>query len=465
MGIFDIFRRKIADNSSNSLFGNTVLGNNVMLRGKGQGYGSNQLLYVTTSAVNEAGRSLDITTLARNSTVMACVGTKARALAQLPVKIMSRQADGTLVDTQTEPGVPEREKNRAKSILNLLSQPNNFQSQYEFWYQFTMWHELAGETFVLLWRKNEADPQQVPLEVYVLDSTLIVPRISETRYPFYTLTSSSYGFNKDEPLQYFQVMHVKSEPWQGSSSFNRLQAVELISLDQDIDLYSNFIMLNGAKPSGLFRTEQVIPDSKFKEIAARLKEAWTNMLNSQPSDLSKPGQSMLLDQGMMYESIKPLTLQDVDARELKKQTMARIAGLFGVPPAMIGVGESKYNNTQTMLDEFYKSTMMPFITNIEQKLKTSLLGGYPNLYVQFQTQDFLKGAPLDQMNYVVAGVKNGILTQNEAREYLGLDSLDDADSLLAPAGSDKPISGSSPQDTGGGGNLKVIGKTGRAGNA
>lgn len=465
MGIFDKFRKKPTQNESNSLFGNTVLGNNVMLRGKGQGYGSNQLLYVTTSAVNEAGRSLDITTLARNSTVMACVGTKARALAQLPVKIMSRQADGTLVDTQTEPGVPEREKNRAKSILNLLAQPNNFQSQYEFWYQFTMWHELAGETFVLLWRKNEADPQQVPLEVYVLDSTLIVPRISETRYPFYTLTSSSYGFNKDEPLQYFQVMHVKSEPWQGSSSFNRLQAVELISLDQDIDLYSNFIMLNGAKPSGLFRTEQVIPDSKFKEIAARLKEAWTNMLNSQPSDLSKPGQSMLLDQGMMYESIKPLTLQDVDARELKKQTMARIAGLFGVPPSMIGVGESKYNNTQTMLDEFYKSTMMPFITNIEQKLKTSLLGGYPNLYVQFQTQDFLKGAPLDQMNYVVAGVKNGILTPNEARDYLGLDSVDDGDSLLAANGVDKPIPGSSPQDTGGGGNLKVIGKTGRAGNA
>lgn len=465
MGIFDRFRKKTQQLESNSLFGNTVLGNNVMLRGKGQGYGSNQLLYVTTSAVNEAGRSLDITTLARNSTVMACVGTKARALAQLPVKIMSRQADGTLVDTQTEPGVPEREKNRAKSILNLLAQPNNFQSQYEFWYQFTMWHELAGETFVLLWRKNEADPQQVPLEVYVLDSTMIVPRISETRYPFYTLTSSSYGFNKDEPLQYFQVMHVKSEPWQGSSSFNRLQAVELISLDQDIDLYSNFIMLNGAKPSGLFRTEQVIPDSKFKEIAARLKEAWTNMLNSQPSDLSKPGQSMLLDQGMMYESIKPLTLQDVDARELKKQTMARIAGLFGVPPAMIGVGESKFNNTQTMLDEFYKSTMMPFITNIEQKLKTSLLGGYPNLYVQFQTQDFLKGAPLDQMNYVVAGVKNGILTPNEARDYLGLDSVDDGDSLLAANGVDKPIPGSSPQDTGGGGNLKVIGKTGRAGNA
>lgn len=465
MGLFDVFKRKTDKKESNSLFGNTVLGNNVMLRGKGQGYGSNQLLYVTTSAVNEAGRTVDITTLARNSTVMACVGAKARSLAQLPVKIMSKQADGTFVDTQTDPSVPEREKSRAASVLNLLANPNNFQSQYEFWYQFTMWHELAGETFVLLWRKDAQEPTQIPLEMYVLDSTLIVPRISETRYPFYTLTSSSYGFNKDEPLKYFQVMHTKSEPWQGSSSFNRLQAVELVSLDQDIDLYSNFIMLNGAKPSGLFRTEQVIPDSKFKEIASRLKEAWTNMLNSQPSDQSKPGQSMLLDQGMTYEAIKPLTLQDVDARELKKQTMTRICGLFGVPPAMIGVGESKYNNTQTMLDEFYKSTMMPFITNVEQRLKLSLLKGYPNLHVQFQTQDFLKGAPLDQMNYVVAGVKNGILTQNEAREYLGLNSLDGADDLLLAAGDAGPIPGSSPQDTGGGGNLKVVNRTGRAGNA
>jgi HK97 family phage portal protein len=168
---------------------------------------------------------------------------------------------------------------------------------------------------------------------------------------------------------------------------------------------------------------------------------------------------------MTYEAIKPLTLQDVDARELKKQTMTRICGLFGVPPAMIGVGESKYNNTQTMLDEFYKSTMMPFITNVEQRLKLSLLKGYPNLHVQFQTQDFLKGAPLDQMNYVVAGVKNGILTQNEAREYLGLNSLNGADDLLLAAGGGGAIPGSSPQDTGGGGNLKVVGKTGRAGNA
>lgn len=117
-----------------------------------------------------------------------------------------------------------------------------------------------------------------------------------------------------------------------------------------------------------------------------------------------------------------------------------------------------------MLDEFYKTTMYPIIVNIEQKLKQQLLKGYPNLVVKFDTKDFLKGAPLDQMNFVVSGVNNGIMTPNEARTYLGMDKLDGADELKddkkEPA---EPIAGSSPQDTGGGGGNQTrkmnIGKT------
>jgi HK97 family phage portal protein len=215
----------------------------------------------------------------------------------------------------------------------------------------------------------------------------------------------------------------------------------------------------------MFVTDQVIPDAKFKEIAARLKEAWTSLTGSKSTDLSKPGQGMLLDNGMKYMPLNMLTLQDADARALKQQTMKRICGLFGVPPAMIGIEEGKYNNTQTMLDEFYKSTMLPIITNIQQKFKTSLLNGYPNLCIEFQTQDFLKGAPLDQMNYSVAGVNAGIMTPNEAREYLGKQNMPGADELKDTSKQARPISGTSPQDTGGGGNNTSVGKTGQAGKA
>jgi HK97 family phage portal protein len=453
-GIPEIFKRKATKaNEANTLFGQTALGNNIVYQGDNKRPTVNtQILYVTTSSATDAGRPVDTSLLSRNSTVMSCISAKARAISQLPIRIMCRSDDGEYVDALASDKVGVRDKQRAKAALKLLEAPNNFQSQYEFWYQWMMWHEMLGEAFTLWWRADQKKMTQLPLEMYVLDSTLIAVTITETRYPSYRLSTPSYGFSKDEPLQYYQVMHCKDQAWQGSAGFNKgMLAAELVGLDQDIDIYANYVMLNGAKPSGIFVTEQVIPDSKFKEISARLKEAWSSMIGSQRTDLSKPGQSMLLDQGMRYEAVKPLTLQDTDLANLKTQTMKRICALYGVPAAMIGVGESKYNNTQTMLDEFYKSTMYPILVNAQQKLKQALFNDYPNLYVEFDTKNFLKGAPLDQMNFVNSGVKAGVMTPNEGREYLGMPKMEGADELVGDKGGVEPIPGTSPQDTGGGG--------------
>jgi HK97 family phage portal protein len=174
------------------------------------------------------------------------------------------------------------------------------------------------------------------------------------------------------------------------------------------------------------------------------------MTGSRQTDLSKPGQGMLLDQGMKYQPLDMLTLQDTETKELKNQTMKRICGLFGVPPAMIGIADQKYNNTQTMMDEFYKATMYPMIINIEQKLNYHLFKGYPNLCVRFDTKDFLKGAALDQINFAVQGVNAGIMSANEAREYLNMPKIDGHDELIGGK-KQEPMTGASPQDTGGGG--------------
>lgn len=452
MGLFDAFRGKKSQiNESNVVLGQMQLGNQVVI-GTASRQPAQQLLYVTTASSTVAGRVVDISALTRNTTVMGCVGVKARALAQCGISIMSKAEDGTFVDAIKDESIGPRDKAKAKQVLNLLQNPNNFQSAYEFWYQWCMWQDLAGESFTLWWRDKQEDSTRTPIEMYNLDSTLITVKLSDTRYPLYVLSSPSYGFSKDQPLEYYQVMHIKEAAWQGSSGFNKgILATELVALDADIDIYANFVMQNGAKPSGIFRTEQVIPDAKYKEIAARIKETWNNLTGSRASDPSKAGQGMLLDQGMTYETIKMLTLQDADAANLKVQTMKRICGLFGVPPAMLGIADQKYNNTQTMLDEFYKTVMYPMIINIEQKLNKNLFKGYPNLCVRFDTKDFLKGAALDQMNFVVAGVNAGIMTPNEARYYLNMAEIEGGDELKAGKDGADPISGTSPQDTGGGG--------------
>jgi HK97 family phage portal protein len=423
------------------------------------------MLYVTTGSATNAGRPVDMSMLSRNSTVIACAAVKARALAQLPVQIMAYNKDDAFVNACHDKSILTREMAKARAVYNLLDNPNNFQSRYEFWYQFCLWLDLSGEVYTVLWRKDQDKQDLTPLEMYVLDSTLITTTISETRYPIYKLATPSYGFSKEKPLQYWQCMHIMEQAWQGAGGWNKgILAAELVALDQDIDLYANYVMQNGAKPSGLFVTDQVIPDSKYKEIAARLKEGWSQLTGSRASDPSKAGQGMLLDNGMKYMPLDMLTIQDAQVAALKEQTMKRICGLFGVPPQMISVGDGgKFNNSQTMMDEFYKSTICPMLESIEQKLKQSLLGGFPNLYIKFQTQDFLKGAPIDQMNYAVAGVKAGIMTPNEARKYLGMSEIDDmiANKIIPSNTKIDPISGSSPQDTGGAGNTNSVGKTGQ----
>ena len=453
MAITDIFKRKqTGSKESNSLFGQTALGNNIVYQSGKQPTVNTQILYVTTAATNSAGRPVDMSLLTRNSTVLACVAAKARAISQLPIRVMAELDDGSCVDACRDENVGKRDKAKAKQVAALLAEPNKFQSAYEFWYQWIMWYELSGEAFTLWWRQNQNNSLETPLEMYLLDSTLIAVTINPARYPSYRLSTPSYGFSRDEPLAAHQVMHVKDMAWQGSAGFNKgILAAELVSLDQDIDLYANYVMQNGAKPSGMFTTEQVIPDGKFKEIAARLKEAWSSMVGSRQSDLSKPGQGMLLDQGMKYTPLQMLTLQDTDAAKLKEQTMKRICGLFGVPPAMIGIADQKYNNTQTMLDEFYKSTIYPTTVNIQQKLKMQLFPGYPNLCIEFDTRNFLKGAPLDQMNYAVAGVNAGVLTPNEGRNYMNLPAMEGGDELQSKAAAADAAPGASPQDTGGGG--------------
>jgi len=72
MGIFDRFKAKKVD-ESNSLFGQTALGNNIVYQGSNQKPSVNtQILYVTTASTTSAGRPVDMAKITRNATVMAC---------------------------------------------------------------------------------------------------------------------------------------------------------------------------------------------------------------------------------------------------------------------------------------------------------------------------------------------------------------------------------------------------------
>ena len=109
--------------------------------------------------------------------------------------------------------------------------------------------------------------------------------------------------------------------------------------------------------------------------------------------------------------------------ELDKRT---VAGLFGVPPFLVGVGNysaDEYNN-------FISSRIMPLAKGIEQEMTRKLLIS-PNWYIRFNYRS-LYSYSIDQI--VDAGsamVDRMAMSRNEWRDWAGIAPRSDMEELLA----------------------------------
>ncbi len=139
-------------------------------------------------------------------------------------------------------------------------------------------------------------------------------------------------------------------------------------------------------------------------------------------DKNKP---LLLPDGLVrFETIKPLTLEDLAIHESVRVDKETVASILGIPSFVLGVGtysKDEWNN-------FINTKIMSIAQIIQQTLNRLIVDD--DMYFTFNPRSLYNYSLVEQVNAITALVKVNTLRRNEGRNWLGLAPDSEMDDLI-----------------------------------
>lgn len=338
--------------------------------------------------------------------IFSCITLIASDISKMSPSVQAKDSDGIWKEIDNA------------SFDRLINKPNQFQNSIQFFETWMNSKLSRGNTYVMKVKNNAGNI----VELRILDPDKVVPLVADDGSVFYQISPENIsGLPAQVTVPAREIIHDRFNclfhPLIGVSP---IYACAIAAMQGNhIQESSAFFFKNGGKPSGVISVPGNLDAAKAREI----KEAWDTGYAGENS-----GKTGLLSGGSEYKAI---SMSAVDAETVAQQKLSAevVCSAFHVPAYKVGVGEMpSYDNIESLEQQYYSQCLQVLIESIEALLKETFEFDAKKS-VELDIGALLRMDSERRMKTLGEGVKNTILTPNEARKKENLPPVDGGDAL------------------------------------
>lgn len=271
---------------------------------------------------------------------------------------------------------------------------------------------LRGEAYCYIQR----DEQLNVVGLQYIDSQYVQPMPQPDGSIKYIVTGMAKAVDDINMLHFY--MHC-DEMYRGISLIK--YASQALAGAAEAEKTANNFFKSGGNLSGIIKAAATLNNEQKQQI----REAWASAFDTNNNKVNVA----VLPNGLDYQPIS-VNPEDAQLLESRMWSVYEIARFFCIPPSKLGVRENvSYNSLEQDQLIFVQQTVMPYTELIENEMNLKLFkpSQVGKLSVEFDYVQLLKGDKKAEAEYYRTLITNGLMSQNEVRERLGLEPVENGD--------------------------------------
>lgn len=335
----------------------------------------------------------------RSPTVHAIVTSISRRLASTPVHVYQ---------TSQNKGREVKEKLSNHPIAQLLRQPNEWQSRYDYWQDAASAYVRHGR-FIAKIGRGATGPIR---RLYPVN-----PSGVEIKQDQNTLALTFKRGDQEWP---FDKVHFVRGPSRDfvSGDCPVTDVATTILLEIAAEEFGASFFENGAVPLLVFKYMQGAKGFKTPEGEKQFIEDFQNAFSG-----GKRHKAFIVPPGI--EPGEPVRIDNDKAQFLQTRQHQRsvIAGAFGIPPQYVGdLSKGTYNNVEQQSEDFTLNVIMPVAMAFESAMERDFLTSADRnsgIKIRFNLDSELRATFIDRQQGLKIQYENGVINANDWREIEG----------------------------------------------